>query len=295
MSLGILLGLGAALGWGCADMCARFSTYRIGSYRTLLYMQPLGLFGLSLWFLLLESPRWDWPLVGLAALLACGNTLAGLCLYQAIAVGLISVVSPIAASYGAITLLLGLLSGQKPSVLQLLGLVVTIGGVVLASAPLFQSSSSNPAKPKLSEPVEPKPAGGGVGLALVAAVCFGVVFWGLGFVTPRTGGVLPVWANRLVGPLLLLGLAGPFRQNVRLPGRRDWLWLVALGVLDTAAFLCYSFGVRQADSGIVAVLSSLFSAVTVLLARLFLKERLAANQWIGIGLLLVGVGLVSAG
>jgi drug/metabolite transporter (DMT)-like permease len=64
-------------------------------------------------------------------------------------------------------------------------------------------------------------------------------------------------------------------------------------VLDTAAFVFYTLGLASAESGIVAVVTSLFSVVTVILARLFLNERLARIQIIGILIIMLGIGLIS--
>lgn len=286
--MGILLGLISALNWGVSDLCARFATARIGNFRSYLYMQLVGLLGLSLWLLIQPPVSWDWFYIALAAGLAVTNSIAGLSLYRAIETGLLSVVSPIAASYGAISLALGLLSGQSISLSELSGLVLTIIGVVLASTPLGL------AKQVTNDSVSKNRTGGGIGFALLASVFFGVTFWGLGYVTPHLGGVMAVWASRLVAPLVVLALSLFFGQSLRRPTRSAWPWVIALGVLDSAAYIFYNLGLQSAQSGIVAVISSLFSAVTVVLARLFLREKLAANQWLGLVLIFMGVGLVSA-
>ncbi len=289
--MGIILGLCAALGWGVADLFARFASHRIGAYRTLIYMQPLAFLALSVFVLITEGNKaatWELWALGLAALISAGNTIAGLSLYRAFEIGTLSLVSPIAASYGAITLLLSILSGERPSPSQLAGLVVTVIGVVVASA------SFGPAGPVEGEKASGGKFARGVGWAVVASVAFGVAFWGFRFVTPNLGGVVPIWESRLVGPLLLVILARPARQSIKLPERSAWKWVLAVGIIDTLAFLSYTIGVAQSgETGVVAVLSSLFSAVTIVLARIFLKEKLAPSQWAGIGLILLGIGLVS--
>jgi len=295
--MGIILGLGAALGWGIADFCARFASQRIGSYRTLLYMQPLGFLGLSFFLILTEANKFSsWQLwaLGLAVVLSLGNLLAGLSLYRAFEIGTLSLMSPIAASYGAITLLLSILSGERPSFVQLFGLMLTLSGVILASASPFAPETGQALELKKEKAMGKKRLSRGVGYAIFASLCFGVALWGFHFVTPTLGGVAPVWVSRLVGPLLLLSLSRPLGQSIALPQGGVWKWVIAVGLIDTLAFLCFTFGINVAgETGIVAVLSSLFSVITILLARLFLKERLAFSQWAGIGLLLLGVGLVS--
>lgn len=63
--------------------------------------------------------------------------------------------------------------------------------------------------------------------------------------------------------------------------------------LITVAFLAGAEGLRSDQVAVVSVIISLFSAVTVLLAWGVLRERLRSSQWIGVGVILVGVSLVS--
>jgi drug/metabolite transporter (DMT)-like permease len=283
--MGIFLGLLAALAWGFADFCARFAAHKVGFWRAGMYMQPIGLFLLTVFMLINRPPYgWDWGWFWLAVLLGMFNVAAGLSLYRAFEIGQLSLVAPIASSYGGVTLVLALLSGQRPGLLALGGLVVIIIGVVLASADVSELFKSG----KTGEKIRPR----GVGLAIFAAFGFGIAFWGLGFVTPVLGYALPTWELRLVGFLSLLMLAKPFRQSISPPKGAAWGWIIAVGVLDTAAFVLYQLGLLSAESGIVAVVTSLFSVVTVILARIFLKERLAPVQGLGILTILVGIALV---
>jgi drug/metabolite transporter (DMT)-like permease len=284
--MGVLFGLISALNWGVSDFCARFATTRIGNFRSYLYMQLAGLLGLSIWLIFQPPAVWDWFYISLAAGLGITNTIAGLALYRAFEIGLLSIVSPVAASYGAISLTLGLLSGQPVSPSELTGLIFTIIGVVLASTSIGSALQVEPGKKARSN--------NGIGFALLASIFFGVTFWGLGYVTPHLGGVMPVWESRLVAPVIVLALSFIFRQSLQPPTRNAWPWVIAVAILDSAAYIFYNVGLQSAQSGLVAVISSLFSAVTVLLARLFLREKLAANQWAGLALIFVGVGLVSA-
>jgi uncharacterized membrane protein len=71
------------------------------------------------------------------------------------------------------------------------------------------------------------------------------------------------------------------------------LFVIGAGVLDTAAFICFNIGISGAYVSVVTALASIFSAVTVLLAWVFLRERLSVSQWAGVAGLLVGVLLVS--
>ncbi len=281
--MGVLFGLGAAFGWGTADLFARFGGRRVGAYRALLYMQPVGLIMLTFYLFVIDSNlKWDWWALGGGVIIALMNTMAGLCLFRAMEIGTLAIVSPIASSYGAITLSLALLvSGERPAPLQMVGLLITIGGVILASL--------QPQALKFAE----KKNNRGVRLAIAAAIMFGVAFWGLKYITPVIGGAMTVWENRIIGPIFLLLLARPLRQSLDFPPRSAWIFIFINGVIDTLAYLSFSIGLTSADAGIVTVISSMFAAITVLLAWIFLKERLARIQWVGVLTILMGVALVS--
>ncbi|MBA2393438.1 MAG: EamA family transporter [Ktedonobacteraceae bacterium] len=71
------------------------------------------------------------------------------------------------------------------------------------------------------------------------------------------------------------------------------LFEVVQSILDTAAFVSYSFGLTLDQIAVVSVLGSLYSAVTVILAWIFIREHLQWNQWLGIGVVFAGIVLVN--
>ena len=294
--MGILLGLTAALCWGSGDFLARYATRLVGFYRTLIFMQIIGVVGLSLYLLisgefgrLFAHAGWQpWAWAALAALL---NIFSSLALYRAFEVGVLTVVSPIAASYAALTALLALLSGEVISQQRIAGIAGVMIGVVLATAALTPPSKAQ------ADDVQPRRytrLTRGVGLAMLSAVGYGVMFWIFGFrVIPVLGGIAPVWLVRLMTPCVLAALAMPIRQSIRVP--RGWaLWLIcAVGLLDTTAYVANTIGFTTGEVAVVGVLASLFSTVTVLLAWIFLRERLHWSQWVGIGVIFAGITLIS--
>jgi len=299
--MGVLLGLMAALGWGSADFLARYATRLIGTYRTAFFMPLIGLSSLSIYLVgtgelarLFISTGWQpWVWCVVVALLNVAGTLA---LYRAFEVGVLMIVSPIAASYAALTVMLSLLSGETVSQLRGLGIGAALIGVMLAatSLPAPQAAGAR----EVTAPQERKlPAQNltrGVGLAVLAALAFGVMFWLLGTqVTPALGGIAPIWVIRLVTPCTLVLVARPARQSLRLPSWPAWRLIVGVGALDTAAYVANTIGFASHQIAVVSVLASLFSTVTVLLAWCFLRERLHWNQWLGIASIFVGVALLS--
>jgi len=291
--MGIILGLTAALCWGMADFLARYATRLVGSYRTLLFMQGIGLLILSYYVVAsgelqrsLGSGWQPWAWLVVANLLEIASALA---LYRAFEVGVISVVSPVAASYAAVTVVLSFASGERLEPLRWAGIAAALVGVVLASA-----------GPAAAARVKAQVRGhsffhSGIALALFAAVAFGVTFWMYGFlIIPYVGGVIPVWLVRVMTPTILLLVARPSGQSVRLPRGSIWWLIIGVGLLDTVAFVANSVGLGTDQVSVVSVIGSLFSAVTVLLAAVFLHDRLRWSQWLGVAITLVGVALVSA-
>ncbi len=295
--MGILLGLTAALCWGSADFFARYATRLVGTYRTLFFMQFFGFACLSVYVLLSGTWRhlfldvgwqtWVWTLLAIFL-----NIISSLALYRAFEVGVLTIVSPIAASYAAITVLLAVLVGEVISQIHGVGIAASLVGVVLAATPipwkLGTKALSIPRTPHTSR------LANGIGLAILASFGYGVAFWLFGFrVTPVLGGVVPVWLVRLITPCVLLIFAPITRQSISIPHGRVWWYLAGVGILDTAAFVAATVGYTTAQVSIVSVLASLFSAVTVLLAWIFLHDRLQWNQWFGVGIIFVGVALVN--
>jgi drug/metabolite transporter (DMT)-like permease len=293
--MGILLGLLSALCWGSADFLVRYSTRMIGTYRTLFFMQFIGLFLLSLYLLftgelvhaIIENTWQPWACACLVALL---SMLGSLALYRAFEVGILTIVSPITSSYAALTVALSLLGGERIGWLHAVGIGTVLLGVIFVATVFTRRSKQDKEQRAKRRMHVPR----GVGWAILAAGSFGVAFWLLGFyVTPRLGGIIPSWLIRLETPLVLALCAPLLKQSLKLPRWPVWRYLVAISLLDTAAFVTYSFGLTQGQIAIVSVLSSLYSAVTVLLAWIFIREQLQWSQWFGIGVVFAGIVLVN--
>src|SRR5215475_5809228 len=179
--MGILLGLATALAWGSSDFLARFVTRRIGTLRSLFYMQTWGFLLLTIYLIVTHSwghlfdgsgwRPWAW------GFLAGGcNTVAMFSFYRCLEVGKVAVVAPLSAGYPALTLFLSMFSGERLTVLRASGIAVTLLGVILVAR---DESGSNDAA---------KNAKLGIAWALLAATMFGIQFWLLGLrVIPTTG------------------------------------------------------------------------------------------------------------
>ena len=314
---GVALGVIAAVCWGVADFCARGATRLAGTFWTLITVQVIAVLALALAAAPFGLIRLQGQPVGLL-LGAAGINLVILggafLLYRAFAIGPLALVSPVAASYAAITALLALvISGERLDALRIGGIALTLVGVVWASAAPMPGLD-----PTTGAVVKVKGNGGrwrmtpGLSEALIATVIFGVMYWALRYVTPQLGGVTVAFIGKvadllaltvlLVGVTLARGRRGapliiigeqPRRSGALWRAPLFWAYVAPLALLDSGANIAYNVGVAGALTAVVATLSSLFSAVTTLLAWIFLRERLTRSQWLGALVILVGVALVS--
>ena len=134
-----------------------------------------------------------------------------------------------------------------------------------------------------------------MGWALVSAVGFGVLFWMLGtWIVPSVGYASTVWMIRLTSSILTAGLILFLRQPLSLPrGTPVPVWLAGMGILDTGAFVLNNRGMQIEQVSVVSVLASLYGAVTVTLAAIFLREHVSRWQWAGIVAIFAGIYLIS--
>src|SRR5580704_19271546 len=216
--MGILLGLLTALSWGGSDFLARFATHRIGTLRTMLYMQFTGFLLLTIflpwlggWGHLGDDSGWQpWAWGALAGAL---NFLATLTLYRSFEIGKLAVVEPISASYPVLTVLLSLLSGEHLRAARAVGIACTLLGV------LFVAGGER--APQDHDVEGLRRSGKGIGWALCSAVGFGFLFWLLGVrIVPATGATQTVWLIRLTSSALTAVLIWVSRKPIKPPTGR---------------------------------------------------------------------------
>lgn len=293
--MGIILGLTGAICWGVADFTARFASQRIGAYRTTFFAQLFGFSVLSAYLMwsggISRGVASGWQPWALASFAGIINAVGSLALYHSFQIGTMSIVAPVSSSYPALTVVLALLSGEHIHSVRGTGLLVTFVGVILAATSFATDASrASPGNRRASEAHFSK----GVGWAIFAAVCFGFQFWYLGFfVVPLVGATVSVWVIRLSTFASLALVAAPAGQSIQLPRGTVWWMLAAVGLIDTSAFVANNAGLHTGQISVVTVLTSLYGAVTVLLAWIFLREKLERSQWFGVVLIFIGIVLVS--
>lgn len=273
----IALALGASLSWGFADFFGPLKGRTYGALRVLVYVQLGGLVTIAA-IIAIRGRGPDDAAVLLAIPAALSGTLGLYAYYRGMAVGAMSIVAPIAGISAVVPLTVGFLSGDRPSTWQVLGMACALGGVFLASREPGRTG------PRLAA---------GVGLALLAALGFG------GYFPPMhaAGNADFWWASlifRMTSTSVILAAVAVFRPALAMPALQLPV-LALIGIGDMLGNLLFAAASTSGLVSITSVLASLYPMVTVILARIILKERVARSQEAGIGLTLAGVALISAG
>jgi len=288
--MGILLGVLTALTWGGSDFLARFGTHRMGTLRTMLYMQLFGFILLTIalpwlggWGHLADGSGWQPWAWGILA--GSVNAVSTLSLYRSFEIGKMAVVAPLSASYPVLSVSLSLLSGERLSAARATGIAFTMIGVLLVAA--FEKP------PDANDAEAVRRSGKGIGWALASAIGFGILFWLLGIrVIPRVGAPQTVWMIRMTCTAITTAVILLARQPIGLPRKARWMSL-GMGVGDTSAFVLSNRAMQIEQVAVVTVLSSLYGAVTVALAAIVLREHVSRWQWAGIAAIFAGIYLLS--
>lgn len=279
--LAVALALTASAVWGAADFTAGWFSRRLPVLTVLLIVEGAGLLVISLVVLADGTPLPS----GETALVAAGAGMAGIlalgAFYRALAIGTMSIVAPVSATGVAIPVVVGLATGDALGALTAAGLVLAVAGLLLASR--------EPADPDDGD-ASRRPEG--LGLALLAALGFGLYFLG----ADRAAEESVAWSlliARAVATPVILALAIGRRSAVPTP--RDGALIALGGCGDLAATAAFGLALNEGELSVVSVLAALYPVWTVLLARALLQERLVRMQAAGVLCALVGVGLVAAG
>jgi len=275
-----LLALAASALWGAADFLGGTATRRLPAYVVVGASQLLVLVLLVPYALLeggLGAPAGYLPWAVGAGLL---GLLALSAFYTALAAGTMGVVAPITATGIVVPVIVGLAEGDSPPWPQIVGIGAIVVGVIAVSGPqLRRSSSSSGAGPIL--------------LAMVAAAGFGLwavcMAQGARFSVPMTLVVMRLSSVAVIG----LGLVVTRQRTAVM--RADLPVLAAIGASEAGANAAYAVATRWGALSVVAVLASLYPAVTVLLARQLHGERLRRVQLVGVTAALVGVACIATG
>jgi drug/metabolite transporter (DMT)-like permease len=275
--LAALLALGASASWGVGDFLGGLKSRTLHPFVVMGISQPVGLALLAV----VVAARWTAPPgpgVAWALLSAVFGTIGLWAFYRGMATGVISIVAPIVGAGAVIPVLVGIATGDRPSVVQGVGFAAAIGGVVLSSWERRPDGSRWAA---------------GAGFGVLSLLGFGFYFVFLHMASTQDF-LWPAFLFRVVSTSLVWSAILLTKPSLRGAGGA-WLVLAAIGVLDTGGNVLFAGASNHGSVSVTSVLASLYPVVTVLLARYHLREHVHRVQELGIGLTIAGIVLVSAG
>jgi drug/metabolite transporter (DMT)-like permease len=279
MTAGLLLALASSFAYGSSDFLGGLAARGAHVLRVVLVAAPASL--------LVELVLW--PAAGArfsagAVLWGAGSGVASAVgfalLYQTLALGPMSVLSPVTAIVSAVfPVAVGLIAGERLSAVAVGGMALALAAVVIVSG----GTDGRSVRPSRTALVLAFCAGAAVALQLI---CLNAA--------PDDSGVAPLIAGRAVSSAIVAGCTVLWRS--RLGDARPSLAVsFAAGALDSLANFAFLLAVRQGELGVTAVITALYPAGTVLLARALLSERIAGSQLAGLGLAAVAVSLLAVG
>ena len=278
--IAVWLALGASVAWGFADFTAGFKSRTLGVLVVLAIAQVSGLLLVSI----VVAARGHGPggqTVLWAVPAAVAGTLGLVAFLRSMAVGTISIVAPIVGVSAVVPVGYGLLRGDRPSWIQGAGVVLALVGVLAASR---ETGEAGVARSRVAA---------GVGLALLAALGFGCYF-PLMHAARDADVFWTVLLFRGISSTMVLGAFAILRPRAAL-SRSDVPLLVLVGAGDVAGNVLFTTAASHGLVSLVSVLSSLYPVVTIALAWVVLRERLAPMQRVGVAVVLAGVAAIAAG
>lgn len=299
MPIGLELGLVAAVAWGWTDVSAALAGRRFGSLPVAAVVQATSLVAVLAVAIIRASGLPSRPDdVVVAAIAGAVAALAYVSFFTALRIGPVSVVSPIVAAYGGLTVVLAVLfRGETLAPLQAAGAAVATAGVVMTGLVADGGWRST------------RIVGPGVLLGLIATVSFAVLTvaiagpiqssgWLPILVVSRFANAASVWAILAVvlvfRPRIATALVRPADAS---SGRRSLTIAagiaVVAGLLDVGGFIAYAIGLENAPTWIVGLVSSFGPVVSVLVAVIAWHERPRRSQWLGLAMIALGVAAVA--
>lgn len=271
-----LLALASSLMWGAADFLGGVASRRLPALAVYGLSQAVGFVVLVTIATVLG--RWGtapgyWPWAIGASLLGLVGMVS---FYSALAIGPMGIVSPLVALSVLVPVGLALIRGESPSPLQVLGILVAIVGILLASGPELGGAGST--RPLI--------------MAVIAAIAFGGMFVFMAEGSARDP-LMTMVGMRVTTVVIFIAILAVAR-SVGGAGRRDLLPLAVIGVFDAAANVAFGYATTLGLLSTTSVLGNLYPVVTVILAAVVLRERLRPVQYVGVVASLTGVLVLAA-
>ena len=276
----IILGLLSALSWGAGDFTGGLAARKVGAYRSVFYAEVIGVIFLFTVLLFTNEPLPDTHAQIFAILAGVFGTLGLMLLYHSMTLGLMSIAAPVSALLAAVLpVLVGVFTEGLPDVLTVIGFGFALLAVWLVS------QSEGGVKDILSHLSDLK-------LPLLAGIGFGFYFVLMHQATRNGGAIWHMVFSRSGGMMLIIAYLLVTRSSWKID--LSAIPVISLnGILDLGGNFFFILAGQAGRLDVASVLSSLFPGATVLLAWIFLKERLNRNQWIGVVCALIAIVLMT--
>ena len=281
--LSVIVGLTSALVYGAADFLGGVASTRISAIRVSALSALSGLV-LLLALLPFVGGEWSASALGYGAIAGAAGAIAIALLYACLAIGPMSILSPLTAVVSAIVpLVIGLARGERFSAIGYVAIGLALVAVVLVGF--------------VREARAVRPSLKGVLMAIGSGSMIGV-FLAVIDLTPPESGLLPIIASRTVMAVLTFAVIGVLALRRFSPAaNRGWRgglrFALACGVVDAAANVGLLLGLRIGELSVVSVLTALYPAGTIILAAIVLKERIAPVQYVGLALALTAAAMLA--
>jgi len=277
--LSIINGILAALSWGAGDFAGGLASRKLGAYRAVFFSDLLGLFAL---FIVNAFYREEMPSTSslvIAGIAGMGGSVGMMILYYSMAHGQMSIAAPVSALFAAaLPVIVGAFTQGLPTFIHFIGFGLALLAVWLIS----QSDTADRFHvDRLSD----------LRLPLLAGLGFGSYFIIMHYATNGISStVWPIITSRFAATIMLLVIVLARRESFSVQ-RDAWGVVLVNAMLDVGGNFFYLFALQFGRLDISAILSSLYPGATVVLAWIFLKERITRPQWAGILTALMAITL----
>ncbi len=279
--LSILFGLFSALSWGAGDFTGGIASRKTGAYRTVFYGEVFGIFVLFFVIAVLGEPlpnRRTWMFAILAGAL---GTMGLILLYHSMTIGLMSIAAPVSALLAAVLpVVVGIFREGLPKWTTFIGFGFALFAVWMISQ---GEGGITDIFAHLAD----------LKLPLLAGIGFGSYFVFMHEATNTGATIWPMVASRGGGLILITSYMLITHTSWKVEDSSAWPVIALNGILDISGNVFFILASQIGRLDVASVLSSLFPGSTVLLAWIFLKERLSRNQWIGIIAALIAIVLMT--
>jgi drug/metabolite transporter (DMT)-like permease len=279
--ISVLLGIGGMVGWGIYDFLGGVFSKQIGSFRSLFWSQLAGLISiLLLVFVLTADFHLSVLALALSPLAAIVYSAGYLFFFKGFEKGNVSIVAATMNLWAVFTMTFAFLfMGQRLSVTQTLGVCLILSGATLAA---INWNSIKQQGFQLSL---------GVREAVLGAFFFGI-FWNISeVVSEEVGWLVSTVLTKIGITIFLLVFSHVVKQEIRLAdiSARTKFVILLMGVIEVAAVALVNYGLTIGDAILITPIASALSIVTILLAVLFLKDKISTIQGIGIIIAITGI------